>query len=154
MIWYLRKLDPAAGPTTPDSINLATLLRDADSRIRQSGRAKSLAAMPLVYIVGDENSAKTQTILQSGIDPEFIAGNVYQDGAVVPTQLANIWLAGNFILVEAGGALLREPALWLKLIKATLPARLGSVFSKSSLSSRAVRCPLCQHRAAPGAQHL
>jgi type VI secretion system protein ImpL len=139
-IWYLRKLDPAAaGPATPDSINLATLLRDADSRIRQSGRAKSLAAMPLVYVIGDENSAKTQTILQSGIDPELIAGNVYQDGAVVPTQLANIWLAGNFILVEAGGALLRQPALWLKLIKATLPARLGSVFSKGSrLPARSV----------------
>jgi type VI secretion system protein ImpL len=140
VIWYLRKLDPAsAGPATPDSINLATLLRDADSRIRQSGRAKSLAAMPLVYIVGDENSAKTQTVLQSGLDPELIAGNVYQDGAVVPTQLANIWLAGNFILVEAGGALLRQPSLWLKLIKATLPARLGSVFSKGSrLPARSV----------------
>ena len=139
-IWYLRKLDPAsAGPATPDSINLATLLRDADNRIRQSGRAKSLAAMPLVYVIGDENSAKTQTILQSGIDPELIAGNVYQDGAVVPTQLANIWLAGNFILDEAGGALLRQPALWLKLIKATLPARLGSVFSKGSrLPARSV----------------
>jgi len=139
VIWYLRKLDPAAGPATPDSINLATLLRDADNRIRQSGRAKSLAAMPLVYVIGDENSAKTQTILQAGIDPELIAGNVYQDGAVVPTQLANIWLAGNFILVEAGGALLRQPSLWLKLIKSTLPARLGSAFSKSSrLPARSV----------------
>jgi type VI secretion system protein ImpL len=43
------------------------------------------------------------------------------------------------VLVEAGGALLRQPPLWLRLIKATLPARLGSVFSRDSrLPARSV----------------
>ena len=145
VLWYLHKLDiasgQAAGPETPDAINLATLLRDADARIHQANRAgaKSLASLPLIYVIGDENSAKTQTVLQSGLDPELIAGNVYRDGAVVPTQLANLWLAGNCVLVEAGGALLRQPPLWLRLVKATLPARLGSVFSSDSrLPARSV----------------
>lgn len=145
VLWYLHKLDAAsgqaAGPDTPDAINLNTLLRDADARVRQAGRAgaKSLAAMPLIYVIGDENSAKTQTVLQSGLDPELLAGNVYRDGLIVPTQLANLWLAGNCVLVEAGGALLRQPPLWLRLIKATIPARLGSVFSKDSrLPARSV----------------
>jgi type VI secretion system protein ImpL len=145
VLWYLHKLDSAsgqaAGPDTPDAVNLNTLLRDADARVRQAGRAgaKSLAAMPLIYVIGDENSAKTQSVLQSGLDPELLAGNVYRDGLIVPTQLANLWLAGNCVLVEAGGALLRQPSLWLRLIKATLPARLGSVFSKDSrLPARSV----------------
>jgi type VI secretion system protein ImpL len=138
VLWYLHKLDVAsgqvAGPDTPDAINLSTLLREADARVRQANRAgaKSLASLPLIYVIGDENSAKTQTVLQSGLDPELIAGNVFSDGAVVPTQLANLWLAGNCILVEAGGALLRQPPLWFRLVKATLPARLGSVFSSDS----------------------
>ena len=143
VLWYLHKVSggsgQSSGPDTPDAINLSNLLRDADSRIRQSGRAKSLASMPLIYVIGDENSAKTQTVLQSGLDPELLAGNVYRDGAIVPTQLVNLWLAGNCILAEAGGALLRQPALWLRLVKATLPARLGSVFSKDSrLPARSV----------------
>jgi type VI secretion system protein ImpL len=142
VIWYLHKMSGGsaqAGPDTPDAINLSTLLRDADGRIRQAGRAKSLASLPLIYVIGDENSAKTQTVLQSGLDPELIAGNVYRDGIIAPTQLANLWLAGNYILLEAGGALLRQPSLWLRLVKATLPARLGSVFSSDSrLPARSV----------------
>jgi type VI secretion system protein ImpL len=144
ILWYLHKLAKASGqssgPDTPDAINLSTLLRDADARIRQAGRAgaKSLAALPLIYVVGDENSAKTQTVLQSGLDPELLAGNVYRDGVIVPTQLANVWLAGNYVLVEAGGALLRQPPLWVRLLKATIPARLGSVFGDSRLPARSV----------------
>jgi type VI secretion system protein ImpL len=109
--------------------------------VHQANRAgaKSLAALPLIYVIGDENSAKTQTVLQSGLDPELIAGNVFRDGTIVPTQLANLWLAGNCVLVEAGGTLLRQPPLWFRLVKATLPARLGSVFSSDSrLPARSV----------------
>ena len=142
ILWYMHKMSPGSGvstgPDTPDAINLTNLLRDADNKIRQGGRAKSLAALPLIYIIGDENSAKTQTVLQSGIDPELIAGNVYQDGGVVQTQLANLWLAGNYVIAEAGGALLRQPPLWQRLVKATIPARLGSVFGDSRLPARSV----------------
>jgi type VI secretion system protein ImpL len=144
VLWYLHKLAKASaqagGPDTPDAINLSTLLRDADARIRQAGRggAKSLASLPLIYVVGDENSAKTQTVLQSGLDPELLAGNVSRDGAIVPTQLANVWLAGNYVLVEAGSALLRQPPLWMRLVRATLPARLGSIFGDSRLPARSV----------------
>jgi type VI secretion system protein ImpL len=144
VVWYLHKVSGGSsgsgGPDTPDAINLSTLLRDADAKVRQANRAgaKSLAALPLIYVIGDENSAKTQTVLQSGLDPELIAGNVYRDGLVVPTQLANLWLAGNYVLVEAGGALLRQAPLWLRLVRATIPARLGSVFGDSRLPARSV----------------
>ncbi|MGA3045452.1 MAG: ImcF-related family protein [Terracidiphilus sp.] len=144
VVWYLHKVSGGSsgslGPETPDAINLSTLLRDADAKVRQANRsgAKSLAALPLIYVIGDENSAKTQTVLQSGLDPELIAGNVYRDGLVVPTQLANLWLAGNYVLVEAGGALLRQGPLWLRLVRATIPARLGSVFGDSRLPARSV----------------
>jgi type VI secretion system protein ImpL len=145
VLWLLHKSSAGSagggGADSPDAVNLNTLLRDAEARVRQANRAgvKSLASLPLIYVIGDENSAKTQTVLQSGLDPELLAGNVFRDGLVVPTQLANIWLAGNYVVAEAGGALLRQPALWLRLIKATLPARLGSAFSKDSrLPARSV----------------
>jgi type VI secretion system protein ImpL len=144
VVWYLAKASGESsgggGLDTPDGVNLNTLLRDADSKVRQAGRAgaKSLASLPLIYVIGDENSAKTQTVLQSGLDPELIAGNIYRDGLVAPTQLANIWLAGNYVLVEAGGAMLRQAPLWLRLVRSTIPARLGSVFGDSRLPARSV----------------
>jgi type VI secretion system protein ImpL len=144
VVWILGKSSGGSaslsGGDTPDAINLNSVLRDADAKVRQANRAgaKSLAGLPLIYVIGDENSAKTQTVLQSGLDPELLAGNVYQDGLIVPTQLANLWLAGNYVLVEAGGALLRQPPLWLRLVRATIPARLGSIFGDSRLPARSV----------------
>jgi type VI secretion system protein ImpL len=143
VVWILGKSggnSATSGGDTPDAINLNSVLRDADAKVRQANRAgaKSLAGLPLIYVIGDENSAKTQTVLQSGLDPELLAGNVFQDGQIVPTQLANLWLAGNYVLVEAGGALLLQPPLWLRLVRATIPARLGSIFGDSRLPARSV----------------
>jgi type VI secretion system protein ImpL len=143
VLWYLRPRNASAAGdvNSVDATNLAALLRDADSKVRQANRAgaKSLAAMPLLYIVGDENSAKTQTVLQAGLDPELLAGNVFQDGAVVPTSLANVWLTSTAALVEAGGPLLKQPGLWQRLVKATVPPHLGSALSSNKkIPARAI----------------
>jgi type VI secretion system protein ImpL len=143
VLWYLAKSSPPASSgelNATESASLDALLRDADRKLRsapQSG-GKSLASMPLIYVIGDENSAKTQTILQSGLDPELLAGQLHRDGILAPTQMANLWLAGSSVIVEAGGALLRQPALWHRLIRATQPGRLGSVFGKGAQPTRAV----------------
>ncbi len=135
ILWYLRKINPPeATANETDLGNLDALVRDADAKLKQANRgAKSLAAMPLIYVIGDENSAKTQTILQSGLDPELLAGQVYRDQTLQPTQAANIWLTGTAAIVEAGGALLRQPALWQRLVKLTAPGKLGTALSKSAL---------------------
>jgi type VI secretion system protein ImpL len=145
ILWYLKKVAPpeASGEasSSTDLGNLDALLHEADAKLKQANRAgvKSLASMPLIYVIGDENSAKTQTVLQSGLDPEVLAGQVYRDQAVVPTQTANLWLAGTAAIVEAGGALLRQPALWQRLVKLTAPGKLGAALSKSALQpTRAV----------------
>ncbi len=143
VLWFTRPRGAAISgdANASDAANLAALLRDADAKVRKANRAgaKTLAALPLLYIVGDENSAKTQTILQAGLDPELLAGNVYQDGAVVPTSLANIWLTSSAALVEAGGPLLKQPGLWQRLVKATVPPQLGSALSSNKkIPARAI----------------
>jgi type VI secretion system protein ImpL len=144
ILWYLKKISPQTTgdpASSTDLTNLDALLRDADAKLKQANRPgiKSLASMPLLYVIGDENSAKTQTILQSGLDPELLSGQVYRDQAVLPTQMANVWLTGSAAIVEAGGTLLRQPALWQKLVKLTAPGKLGTAFSKSALQpTRAV----------------
>ena len=107
-IWYLpTDMTGQAGEATKsDLINIDALLRDADRKLRTSRLgAKSLRSAQIIYVLGEDNSAKTQTVLQSGLDAELLAGNLLRDGIVAPTQLANVWLAGSYVLVEAGGAL-------------------------------------------------
>jgi type VI secretion system protein ImpL len=132
-IWYISRMGGDPSQTGGlDFANLDALLRDADRKLGTSRvGVKSLASAQIIYMVGEDNSAKTQTVLQSGLDAELLAGNLLRDGVVAPTQLANIWLAGSSIIVEAGGALLQQPALWQRLIKATRPSQLGSLFSKA-----------------------
>lgn len=132
-IWYMSRIGGEPAQTGGlDFANLDALLRDADRKLGTSRVGiKSLASAQIIYMIGEDNSAKTQTVLQSGLDAELLAGNLLRDGVVAPTQLANIWLAGSSIIVEAGGALLQQPALWQRLIKATRPSQLGSLFSKA-----------------------
>jgi type VI secretion system protein ImpL len=142
IFFYLKKMSPQTEPA--DAIeqgNLEGLIKDANAKLKQANRPgiKSLAELPLIYVIGDENSAKTQTILQSGLDPELLAGQVYRDSTISPTQSINIWLTGNAAVVEAGGAFLKQPGLWQRLLKLTAPGKLGAALSKGALQpTRAV----------------
>jgi type VI secretion system protein ImpL len=136
VVIYKRKaLDgpPLDAAEQAEAANLEALVRSADTRLKASGGGKSIATLPVLYIIGDENAAKTQTILQSGLDAELIAGAVYRDGMVAPTQLANIWYTPQAIVIEASGALLRQPGLWRRMIRLTQPNKLGSALSKGAL---------------------
>jgi len=65
--------------------------------------------------------------LYSGLDPELLAGQVYQDNAVAPTRAANIFVARGTVFVEAGGALMANPQSWTALVKKLQPSRLKSM---------------------------
>lgn len=136
IVIYRRK---SIDPNTPDAAaadttNLDVLVRSAEIRLKTSrSGVKSLGSMPLVYLLGDENSAKTQTVLQSGLDAELIAGEIQRDGQIAPTPLANIWFTGTAAVVEAGGALLRQPGLWQRLIRLTQPSKLRGALTKGAL---------------------
>jgi type VI secretion system protein ImpL len=134
---YKKKAIDANGPPDANAIdiaNLEALVKSAEARMKQAkGPVKSLGAMPLVYILGDENAGKTQTILQSGLDAELLAGQTNRDGLVPPTALANIWYTSTAAIVEAGGTLLRQPGLWHRLISSTAPSKLGAALSKGAL---------------------
>jgi len=116
---------PAPGPTSDGEAD--DLIRAASARLAQSKAGAGVANLPMIFIVGDKNTAKTSTILNSGLDPELLAGQVYQDNAVAPTRAANIFFARNTVLVEAGGALMANPQAWTSLVKKLAPSRLKSM---------------------------
>jgi type VI secretion system protein ImpL len=103
------------------------LIREASARLAQSKAGAGMANLPMIFVIGDRGTAKTSTILNSGLDAELLAGQVYQDNAVAPTRAANIFFARGTVFVEAGGALMANPQSWTALVKKLQPSRLKSM---------------------------
>ena len=82
-------------------------MREAIRRLKDStlGRGASLGTLPLVFLLGDSGSTKTTIIIHSALDPELLAGQVYQDNNMLPTRVANIWYTRQAIFVDPAGNL-------------------------------------------------
>ena len=93
------------------------LIREANARLAQSKAGAGVANLPMIFVDRRPGTAKTSTILNSGLEPELLAGQVYQDNAVAPTRAANIFFARDTVFVEAGGALMANPPAWTRLVE-------------------------------------
>ncbi|HVO97607.1 MAG TPA: ImcF-related family protein [Bryobacteraceae bacterium] len=123
-----RKKERAAAGGAPSGEGEAdALIRAASTRLAQSKAGAGVANLPMIFVVGDKGTSKTSTILNSGLDPELLAGQVYQDNAVASTRSANIFFARGTVFVEAGGALMANPQSWTSLVKKLAPSRLKSM---------------------------
>jgi type VI secretion system protein ImpL len=130
------------------------LIREAESRLQASrlGRNARIGNLPALFVVGESGSAKTSVVMHSGLEPELLAGHTGQERISIPTRAANLWFARQFILAEAGGPLLSEPARWAKFVKRLAPGRLHSVFGKGTQAPRAALvCIDCESFMKPGA---
>ena len=103
------------------------IVREADRRLAAANAGATLANLPLIFVIGDRGTAKTSTVVNSGIEPELLAGHLYQDNAIAPTRAANVWYARGTALVEAGGAVLGDPSNWMRLVKRLQPGKLKSL---------------------------
>ena len=143
LFFYFRdKRRDAATKNLTGGTDLDNLLRDAEKHLAtaQRGGARTLDALPLLYILGDTNSAKTTSVLKSGFDPELLAGQVYRDQDVVATPVVNLWFAHESVFVETGDAVRKAPALWGKLIRRTRPKASRSAMGKQAPVRAAVVC--------------
>jgi type VI secretion system protein ImpL len=137
------------------SDEISSLVRDADAklaaaRIQPGAR---VATLPAYLIMGDSGATKTCVMLHSGLDPELIAGQVYQGGNVAPTRTANFWFSRRSVFVETGGRLPGEAAKWNKLVGRLAPKT--SVVGKGEQAPRAaVVCYDIENFTKPGAIDL
>ena len=130
----------AAVPGSGASPEVDQLIKDADQRLASSkgSPGAAISNLPLIFVIGDQGATKTSVILHSGLEPELLAGQVYQGNDVASTSTANVWFARNSIFVEAGGRLLAKPDSWTRLVKRLQPGKLKSVMAKGQQSPRAV----------------
>jgi type VI secretion system protein ImpL len=140
-IWWRRSQQPAGGGAAPidPSNEIDLLARDAEAklagaRIAQGGH---IANFPLIFVLGESGAAKTSIAVNSGLEAELLAGNVYQDNAIAPTRAANFWFARNAIFAEAAGRLLGDKGLWTRFIQRCRGGKLSSVVGSGAQSPRA-----------------
>jgi Uncharacterized protein conserved in bacteria len=151
--WFYAKASKAAEaaesgqPETGGTDEVDLLIRDAEAKLAASKMAQgaSIGNLPLIFILGEAGSAKTSTVLNSGLEPELLAGQVYQESTVASTRAANLWFARNAVLAEAGGKLLSEPARWTRMVRRLRPGALKSVVGGSTQAPRgAILCFDCE----------
>jgi len=124
----------AAEDTATSEKEIGFFVRDAELRLAASslGKEAKLSELPVFFLMGETGSAKTSIFVHSGMEPDLLAGQVYQDSAVVPTRPLNIWLAQRSVFVEAGGPVLAEQARWIRLVKRLRPLRRRLFGAKSA----------------------
>ncbi len=83
-------------PVGPGGDEISLLVREAENKLvggQTEGKARSRQSARSSSCCGEAGSAKTSVMLHSGLDPELLAGQVYQNSNVVPTRSANIWFS-------------------------------------------------------------
>jgi type VI secretion system protein ImpL len=144
-LWFHRKLtrdasESGIGPGAPVLTEIDALLNQADQKLKSAKltAGASLRTLPIVFLVGEPNSAKTSTVLHCGLDPELLAGVVYRETETVPTNTLNIWFARGTVFVEVGGAICVDSRLWIRILNRTSTSGLASAFGKGESAPRAV----------------
>ena len=139
--WRLWRAKAAVRPVAPaktarivheDDAALAALIADANAALAKApgyagSRGKSpLSGLPLYLLIGPEGAGKTSTFLNSGVEPQLLAGQA-SGSAPVSTRLCNLWLAKNAVFAEISGRVFSgEISRWSELLsvlrgKASVP---------------------------------
>jgi type VI secretion system protein ImpL len=108
---------------TPGGDEVNALIQEAEVKLaaaKQAGGGKA-GSLPVYLLLGEAGSAKTSVMLHSGLEPELLAGQVYQGGNVAPTTSANVWFSRGSLFIEAGGPLAADSFQWARLIKRLQP---------------------------------
>jgi type VI secretion system protein ImpL len=107
----------------PETEEIDSAIRDAEAQLAAAHVAAGsrVANLPVFLLMGDAGAAKTSFMLQSGIEPELIAGQVFENGEIAATRAVNIWFHSQSLFVEAGSKLPADPGMWNRLLRKLAP---------------------------------
>ncbi len=126
---------------TAGSSDLDLMLADANRKLRTSQQgAKTLEALPLIYILGDPGSAKTTTVVQSGLDPELVVGSASPTTEQTPTPILNLWFSKQAALLEVGASIRDNNSLFERLIHRTRAKAYRSAFGTGAAPRAVIVC--------------
>jgi type VI secretion system protein ImpL len=129
-IWRMRsaarpKATPSpakAQPPAEEESAIAALLAEAGSNLAKvpafRERKEPLSGAPLYLLIGPEGCGKTSNFLNSGAEPQLLAGQA-AGPAFAATRLCSFWFAKNAVFAELSGkAFSGDPGKWKQLLAA------------------------------------
>jgi type VI secretion system protein ImpL len=143
-VWFRRRYkaapDGAAALSAESLEDIDQPVREASVRLRNSslGKRATLGKLPVIFVLGESSSTKTSTIINSGLDPELLAGRAYQDNNVLATRTANVWYTRQAVFVDCAGDIVNQPGRWARLVRLVQPGRISNTVGKGQLAPRAV----------------
>lgn len=154
--WYKKRTAPVnvAVSDGREFTDIAAVLDEAERKLAASKLPNNprLNTLPVIIVTGPNGATKTTTVLQSGLEPELLAGQVHQDGAVAPTDIGNVWLTQRTAIVEVGPKAQGDFKTWALLTRRLAPKRFAAAIQQSKAMPRAaVVCFECEHFLNPGA---
>jgi type VI secretion system protein ImpL len=151
-VWLQGRL-PKEQPAHVGGDELDATFATARTRLaatRVAGTA-SLSQLPLVLILGPAGGAKTSTVVNSGLEPDLLAGEAFHGDRVAPTRWANLWYTQKTILLEVGAPVAADVGRWQRLVRYARPNRLMALLPGRAQASRlAVVCFSCEELVKPG----
>jgi len=134
-----KSAEPAGDEPPTGGEEIAVLIRDAERKLSAARLAKGarIGNLPAILLLGEASSTKTSTMMHSGLEPELLAGQVFQDGNITATRSANLWYSRQTVFVEAGGRLLDDADSRTYLAKHLQPRKLGAVVGAGGQAPRA-----------------
>ena len=105
-----------------DDAALAAAIAEANATLAKAPDFKTqrdpIYRLPWRLLIGPEGSGKTSILVNSGIEPQLLAGHTGEIGTSPGTRLCNIWLAKNTIFIEIGGRLFDgDLTRWTQLLR-------------------------------------
>jgi type VI secretion system protein ImpL len=136
---WLRSKQPAKPGTNSGDPEIDALCKDVDNKlaVAKTVQGAKINNLPLVFLMGENGSVKTTTLLNSGLEPELVSGQVYQDTNVVPTRLANVFLARQTLFMDTAGGFMNDGNRWQRLVRRLAPGQLKSVVGAQAQAPRA-----------------
>ena len=140
LLWRRKQVQPLVGGVSPAKDDIQFLSREANRRLLASARHAGLADLPLVLVLGETGSTKTSAVVKGCLDAELLAGQDRTEGASVPpaTRVANFWLTGGAVFVEAGGGMLADRPGLEGLVRDLRAAGMGNLMGRTAQAPRAV----------------
>jgi type VI secretion system protein ImpL len=137
----------------PGGDDISVLIHEAEAKLSAAKLENAkVGNLPVYLIVGDPGTTKTSVVLHSGLEPELIAGQVYQAGNVAPTRTANFWFSRRSLFVETGGTLSGDLGRWRTAVKKLQPK--SSVRKGEQAGRAAVVCFDCENFTRQGAADI
>lgn len=127
--------------TGSEAGDIDLLLNDVNRKLRNSQRGvKTLDELPLVYLLGQSGSAKTTTVIQSGMEAELVAGTASQGAEQGFTETLNLWFTGTAALLEIGTTVQGNTARLARVIHRTRARAYRSAFGAGAAPRAAIVC--------------